>query len=892
VLGLTWAKGLILRRWPRLVAAAAGVAVAVALLGSLGSFLSSSKATMTKRAIADVPIDWQVEAKPGTDPAAFLRDVARHPGVETALPVGFATSVGFRSTTPDAGSGTTTQTTGPGIVLGLPDGYRATFPSELRDLAGAGAGTLIFQQTAANLHVGAGDTVEVTLAGGITAALRIDGVVDLPKADSLFQDVGASPGSQPLAPPDNVLLLPLAGWHQLVDPVVVDQPDIVKYQIHTRVDHRLPADPAGAFAVEVGRARNLELALAGAGTVGNNLGADLDRARKDALYAQVLFVFLGLPGAILAGLLTGQMASVGRDRRRREQSILRARGASTRTLLGLAAVEAALVSLVGGALGLGAASMIGRASFGTAGFGATTGAAVGWAAWAAGTGAVIAIATTLVPAWSDARSTTVAAGRASTMRPRSPRWQRYGLDFLLLAGAGIVFRITSRSGYQLVLVPEGVPQISVNYWAFVGPAFLWSGAGLAAWRLSDLVLGRCRRLVTFLVRPLAGRLASTVAATLSRQRRTLARALVLTALTGSFAASTAVFNATYRQQAEVHARLTNGGDVTVNVAPGVAPPADTAARLAAIGGVRSVEPLQHRFAYVGTDLQDLYGIRADTIVAATSLQDGYFKGGTAAQLMGRLRSTRDGVLVSAETVKDFQLLPGDQLTLRLQDARTKQPVPVRFHYLGIVNSFPTAPRDSFLVANANYVADSTADPAASLFLIDARGASPPAVARAAHQVMGTSATVTDITTSRQVFGSSLTAVDLAGLTRVELGFALVLAAAATGLVLALGLAERRRTFAIAGALGARPRQLGAFVWTEAATTAVGGLLAGAAAGWALSEMLVKVLTGVFNPAPSHLAVPWGYLGTVIGTAGAAIALAATLAALGARRPAIRTLRDL
>jgi len=57
-------------------------------------------------------------------------------------------------------------------------------------------------------------------------------------------------------------------------------------------------------------------------------------------------------------------------------------------------------------------------------------------------------------------------------------------------------------------------------------------------------------------------------------------------------------------------------------------------------------------------------------------------------------------------------------------------------------------------------------------------------------------------------------------------------------------------------------------------------------------MLVKVLTGVFNPAPSHLAVPWGYLGTVIGTAGAAIALAATLAALGARRPAIRTLRDL
>jgi putative ABC transport system permease protein len=383
-----------------------------------------------------------------------------------------------------------------------------------------------------------------------------------------------------------------------------------------------------------------------------------------------------------------------------------------------------------------------------------------------------------------------------------------------------------------------------------------------------------------------------VAATLSRQRRTLARALVLTALTGSFAASTAVFNATYRQQAEADARLTNGGDVTVTEAPGITPPADTAARLKALPGVRTAEPIQHRFAYVGTDLQDLYGVRPDTIVGATSLQDGYFQGGTARQLMNRLRSTDDGVLVSAETVKDFQLLPGDQLSLRLQDAKTKQLVPVRFHYLGIAKKFPTAPRDSFLVANAGYVARATGNATTEVFVLDTKGTPPTAVARAASSVVGTSATVTDITTRRKIVGSSLTAVDLAGLTRVELGFALALAAAATGLVLALGLAERRRTFAIVGALGARRRQLAAFVWAEAATTAVGGLLAGALAGWALSEMLVKVLTGVFDPPPTHLAVPWGYLGTVVGTAAAAITVAALLAARGARRPAIRTLRDL
>jgi putative ABC transport system permease protein len=158
--------------------------------------------------------------------------------------------------------------------------------------------------------------------------------------------------------------------------------------------------------------------------------------------------------------------------------------------------------------------------------------------------------------------------------------------------------------------------------------------------------------------------------------------------------------------------------------------------------------------------------------------------------------------------------------------------------------------------------------------------------------VGTQGKVTDIETSRRVIGSSLTAVDLAGLTKVELGFALVLAAAASGLVLALGLAERRRTFAIAGALGAKSRQLGGFVWSEAIFITGGGLVLGAVSGWALAQMLVTVLTGVFDPAPDVLAIPWGYLGTVTASAIAAVAVAATLAVRASRRPAVALLRDL
>jgi len=887
VLGLSWVGGLVARRRARLAAAAGGVAVAVGLLGSIGSFLSASKATMTTRAVAGIAVDWQVEAQVGADPSAVGATVAAHRGVQVALPVGMGDSAGF-----EANSGGSTQITGPGVVVGLPEGYRRTFGGEIRDLTGASSGVLVAQQTAANLHIGPGDVLRVRRAGLAPVALTVDGVVELPQADSLFQKVGAPAGAQPQAPPDNVVVVPSTIWHELFDPLAAVRPELVRTQVHARLDRQLPPDPAAAFTAVSASARNLEARLAGTAAVGDNLAATLGAARSDALYAQVLFVFLGLPGAVLAGLLTAAVSGAGAQRRRREQSLLRARGATQAQLVGLGAAEAAVVGATGAAVGLGLARVVGRAAFGGARFGATTAASLAWAGGAALVGLAIAAATVALPAWRDARALTVAAGRRTLGRAATPRWSRWGLDLWLLAGGAAVFWLSSRGGYKLVLAPEGVPSVSVSYWAFAGPAALWSGAGLLAWRVADLALARGRRPLGRLLRPLAGGIAPTVAASMSRQRALLAKAVVLVALTVSFAASTAVFNATYRQQAEVDSRLTNGADVTVTESPGAAVGPGEAAAIAAVPGVRGVEPLQHRFAYVGTDLQDLYGVRPATVGAATKLQDAYFEGGSARQVLVRLATTPDALLVSAETVRDFQLRPGDPLTLRLQDGRTKELVAVRFRYAGVAKEFPTAPRDSFVVANADYVTQMTGSDAVGAFLVDTGGASPGAVAAGIRTVVGSEAQVSDIATSRQVIGSSLTAVDLGGLTRVELGFALVLAAASTGLVLALGLAERRRTFALAATLGASPRQLGAFVWSEAGFVALGGLTAGGLVGAALSQMLVKVLTGVFDPPPSALAVPWAYLGAVAGVAAVAISAAAATAVRTARRSAVADLRDL
>jgi putative ABC transport system permease protein len=881
MVALTWLRGLLAHRRARLASTAIGVAAGVALLASIGSFLSATTAQMTHRATQQIAVDWQVEAQPGARPNAVLRSIRDYPSVQTALPVGFALTGGL-----EARSGGTTQRTGPGRVLGLPDGYARAFPGELRTLSGSATGVLLAQQTAANLHAKPGDTVAIQRAGLARAKVRVDGVVDLPQADSLFQKVGAPVGAQPQAPPDNVILLPQRTFAQL-------ERAGVRTQLHTRLSHALPGSPSQAYTDVSGRARNLETKLAGAGLVGDNLGTALDQARKDALYAELLFLFLGVPGAVIAGLLTAAIAAAGADRRRRDGALLRTRGASTRRLVRIALAETALAGGLGVAAGLAGALLIGKAAFGTASFGAGALAAALWAGGAALAGLAIAGGSIALPAWHDARGLTVAGQRREVgRRDRRPWWARFYVDVIALAGSALVYWQASRNGYQLVLAPEGLAQVSVNWYALLAPVLGWLGAGLLAYRLAELALRRGRAPLTRVLRPLAGELSATVAATLGRQRGLLARAVALLALTAAFAATTGVFNSTYRQQAEVDARLTNGADVTVTESPGARVPPREAATLAKVPGVSSVEPLQHRFVYVGADLQDLYGVRPDTIGAAGKLQDPWFQGGTATQLMAKLKTHPDSALVSAETVKDFQLHPGDLVKLRIQDAVTKHFKVVPFHYAGIAKEFPTAPTDSFVVADAGYVAKATGSDAVGTFLVQTGGSSPRAVAGRVRQALGPAAKVTDIQDSRRVVGSNLTAVELSGLTRVELCFALLLAAAASGLALGLGFRERRRTYAIAVALGARRKQLGGFVWGESAFVTAGGLALGAVVATAISLMLVKVLTGVFDPPPAAPAVPWLYLAALVALTCAATGAAGALTLRALRRPAIEELREL
>jgi putative ABC transport system permease protein len=97
---------------------------------------------------------------------------------------------------------------------------------------------------------------------------------------------------------------------------------------------------------------------------------------------------------------------------------------------------------------------------------------------------------------------------------------------------------------------------------------------------------------------------------------------------------------------------------------------------------------------------------------------------------------------------------------------------------------------------------------------------------------------------------------------------------------------------VLAALGANPRQRGSFLSAEGRALLGGGVAGGAVVGGVIGYLLVKVLTGIFDPPPDGLVVPVGYL---VGLAASVVVVGlAVLSAAGrvAGRAGPSQLRDL
>jgi putative ABC transport system permease protein len=865
------------------------LAAAVALLGAMILFIGHSLRTMTASATRSVPLDLQGPVADYGKARTLAGEIAKRPEVAQASAVATAP---FAGVSHSGAAGMTDA--GAGAVLAVPPDYLKHIEAFRFLRGGLRPGRIVLdQQLAATLRAGVGDTVRLRLGGGRKQTFKVAGVALVTAPDVLFQPLNPLLGPAPAQPPANIAILPIGTFAHTLEgrlptlntanagaAAVPGTVSGVQWQVQAQIDRAsLTGSPSQAFKRSGQITKSIESSFPGKVQFVDNLSEQLETAAGDALYAEALFIMLAVPGALLA-LGLAYLAALGTvDRDRQELALLRARGASRRTLLGMALTESSTVGLFAGLLGAGIAFVaVSTLIEGSVGLNAARaiGVVLISVLLATAGGLVARLATGL-----RSLSETVAAGRRSAERERKPLWQRLYLDLIALALSGLIYWLTASTGFSAVVNPDSNPTLSLSIYMFFAPALLWIGATLLLVRLRGNAFGWfAARLAR--IRKAPDR-RSFLFASASRRGAAINRGLVFVGLLLAFGVSMSVFAATYNQQAGVDAQLTLGADVTATAPPGVTAREGLAKRIEGVQGISATSALDHSYAYVGPDLQDTFGIEPKTIGSATTLRDSYFIGGGAKTMKGRLEKTRDGILVSKETITDYSLKVGDLLRLRVRNHRSGKFGVIPFHVVGTVQEFPSAPRDSFMVANLSYL--QRADQAGGPNVVFARVSENPATVagRVSEATRGFGVTVKDIRQQSVQTVSSITTVDLTGISRLEQAFAIVLAAAAMWLFVNVVVNERRHEFATMAALGASLRDIGAFVRAE--TVAVLAAATGLAAvlGWLMARMLIAMLQHVFDPPPDHLAIPWGFLGLLaLGALGGAI-LAGALAAHSLRR---------
>jgi putative ABC transport system permease protein len=831
--------------------------VSVALLGAMVLFIGTSLRTMTATTVRSVSLDWQGPVGSAAAAEQVATRVAKQSGVAAAEPVATAPFVGAQHT-----SSAGTIRAGAGFVVAVPPRYQSEFDT-LRMLYGSlkSDGIVLDQQLAATLQAGVGDTVLLSpRTGARPVPLKVTGVAVVSAGDTLFQPLIPLLGPAPASPPADVAIMLFAFFVKhfgstlgAVAPssasaaAVATGTSGITYQVQAQVDQTiLTGSPQHALGQETHLRNKIERSLPGQVQFVDNLESSLTGAAGDALYAEALYIMLAVPGA-LVGLGLAYLAALGAvDRDRRLLRLLRARGASRRRLLALAAIESTLVGLVAGVVGAALALLTVNSVVG--------GHLTTWP-WAVGVCVVVGVLGSFAGR--------VAAGIGALreeQRPQKPLWQRLYLDLIALGVSGLVWWLTARTGFSAVVSPDSNPTLSLSVYMFLAPALLWIG--------STLLLVRIRGRVFELIAP---KRATTprdfLLVSAARRAASINRGLVIVALLLAFAVNLSVFSSTWDQQSLVDARLTVGSDIVVSGAAGVQP------LVAQTPGINGTTALDHTYAYVGPDLQDVFAVDPATFRQGTSLRDSYFLGGSAKQMMNRLHTRPDAILVSKETITDYSLNLGDLLKLRTLDHRTGTFHVVPFHVAGIVQEFPSAPKDSFMVANLSYILRATHDPGANVVFAQTNG-NPSHVAQAvARRVTAKGALVKNISDQATQTASSITTVGLRGISRIEEAFALLLAAGALILYAVMAFAERRQELATMAALGKKPRSIARFIWTEIALIVVVAAALASVLGWVLAEMLIAMMQHAFDPPPDHLAIPAGFLGalTLVVVAGAVLA---------------------
>lgn len=903
-----------------------GLALAVGLFAGILFFVDGATRRMTSAAIAPVSLDLVSHlVNPAEDYADIAPAIAAKKGILAAEAV---VSADFASA---SAIGQTKQSPAGRMFAITPD-YLKKFDLVQLQSGGFSAGSVVVSEAMAlSEGISIGDRVAFTFAGiDKPVVLPVGGIANLDKADPLFATATEA---------ENALVSDVAfvdiGWFRstlqgplqamVANPPAALAPGsiLIDPQVHIKIDRNmLPSDPTLAALHTDSLRRSIERLFSGRIKAVDNLSGALKTATSDVLSARILFIFLGLPGILLAAWLSKFAAELFADSQRREISLLRTRGARPFQVGSIVALSSLFLALAGSAfgllVGLSLLSLAGAFSGGQ-GF-SPLAAGFDWSAFSRSAmiafvaGLVLTFLAAFLPTMATLRSEITQERRSTRRSEKAPFWKRARLDVVALIAAGVVLLVTNLNGGFKPTGNEG-QAVSLAFYIFLAPLFAWVGLTLLTLRLLETALASSSVTISRIFRALFGRIGETAGKSLSRRASKVSAAATVIALTLSFGLSLVLFQRTYTVEKQRDAQYIVGADIRVTPAQSTPQLAALADSLMLPAVVATTAVTRDTKALIGSEKNTVYGIDVPTFRKTAYIPDSFFidgssprtiaamrdrktnyARGSAAATLGALASTPDGVIISVEQAEKYDIRIGDPVLMRLYNRQAARYVDLRAVAVGFFTYFPTSSQDSDFIINRDYMTAATGT-AMDYFLLKTDGTSKTntlvasGIAATLGKTMPLRIQSTD--TVVKVDSSSMTSLNLEGLGIMELVYSVIVATIGLAVFLLAMVNERRREFGTMRALGADLRTLRRFLFAEA--TAIGGLslVIGTAIGFVLARLLVTLLAVIFTiPAIAPVAA-WPELGMLFVLVSAGMILSAVLSGRSlSRLQVVEVLREL
>lgn len=756
-------------------------------------------------------------------------------------------------------------------VFGFDASYAAHYPM-VRLASGSfrSDGALLSVSAARALHVRIGDPVHVALPGGARdLVVPVSGIVDLSRARPLFISREGAKLEDFLYVQDSVVLSPRL-FEQRVVPafrgaaaargraLAVKSPPTL--EVDASLDRApLGTDPADALRQTQRIAEAVKRVAPGQDFVLDNASNTLSVARADAAVAKQMFVFLGLPGLVLAGALAAYAGAVLAGTQRREQAILRLRGANARHLDRLLLYRTGMLAGVGSLLGTLAglascAAVLGAGSVRSASAGSlSVSALLSLGAGLTATGLALYLPSR------RALGREIAGERRTMAVDGSPAWRRWRLDWAAAGLTAVGTVVAVRSG--AFEAPRG--NVTTGHATDLRAPLLV--LPIAGWLTGTLLTGRlfeqAARRVPVPAPPRFGRVVrGLLARTLSRRARQMFAGIIGVGLVVAFGMGLAIFAATYDSAKAADARFTVGSDLRVTPSPlsQVAHPASFASRLvvpgvaAATSVVASLENATMRSTF-NSDVQDLAAIDPHGYERVGAPADSGFVGGSAHAVLHELAKDPRGILVDKQTADGLKLKVGDTADV-LMARGTKQQQLRTMRVAGMFTRLPGFPDAVQIVMNLSYYQAQTRTHDVDFFLVATSAPGHTGLDMANREILagpgaGDRLNVVTVETSLNKDQSSLTALNIRGLLHLDSFYTLAMSAAVIAIFVIGMMLQRRKEYIVLIAQGLTSGRLLALLAGEASFVAGTGLVTGLIVGVGLGVLLVYVLEPLFILTP-------------------------------------------